>query len=119
MSAKKNSDKKKGKSKKSKTLSGEALLASSEELKYRLGSAFWRERRNQDRTQDEVAETAGIKRQALGMIEAGKRMSNIAMLHRVAAALGVPLWKIFRTAEEMEMDAMRPALREKIASDDD
>ena len=98
-----------------KGLSDEEYTAPSDQLrKCRLATAIWRERRRQERTQKDVAKAAGIKRQALSMVESAQRMNSIAMLYRIAAALKMPLWRLFKDCEGMELESLRPALRERV-----
>ena len=71
------------------------------ELNFSVGTALRLERMKRKMTQQEVADLAGITREAISMVESGKRMNNLDTLTRVSNALGQPLWKIIKKSEEL------------------
>jgi len=71
------------------------------DMGFRIGTALWLERHKQGKTQQEIADAAQMDRAALSMLESGKRINSIGKLYRVADALGIPLWMIFKECEEL------------------
>ena len=70
-------------------------------LNYRVGILLRLERLKQDLTQQEVADAAELTREAISMIERGKRM-NLDTLVRIANdGLGIPFSRIVKKSEEL------------------
>ena len=66
----------------------------------RLGRRVRLARLIAEMTQDQLAEKAGISRNFVSLIEKGAHGVNVVRLHRIAAALGMPLSDLIREAEQ-------------------
>lgn len=59
-------------------------------------------RREQGRTLEDVADSAGLHRTSLGLVERGKRGLSVDTAARLAEALGVSLSRLIAEAEELQ-----------------
>lgn len=69
-----------------------------------LGEALRRERQRQGRTQQAVADDAGVRREYLASAELGERNPAYATLTRIAGGLGVPLSQLVADGERLLSD---------------
>ena len=65
-----------------------------------FGAAVRRFREKQGHSQESFADKVRVHRTYLGGIERGERNPTLTTIHRVADALGVSVWQLFRDAEE-------------------
>ncbi len=65
-----------------------------DELMQQLGRRIRDLRRAQERTQEEIAEMAGLSSTYLVRIERGRHSVTLETLRRIADALGIKLWKL-------------------------
>ncbi|MBX3452679.1 MAG: helix-turn-helix transcriptional regulator [Planctomycetaceae bacterium] len=70
-----------------------------ESLETRFGLAIRRHREGQGLSQEAFADLAGIHRTYVSSIERGKVQVSIGIAQQLAAALGVPLSRIWRELE--------------------
>ena len=63
------------------------------------GNTIKRIREQRNMTQAELAENSGITQAAISQYEANKRVPNVKVADRIAAALGVTLNDIMRASE--------------------
>lgn len=88
-----------------------------------LGRAIRAARELKGLKQGALGEMAGISQNHLSSIELGRDVPSLAVLVPLAAALDVPLWRLFRAAENVAatraMAAKAAALREGEATDGD
>jgi transcriptional regulator with XRE-family HTH domain len=49
-----------------------------------------------------LAELAAVDKTYVGKLERGMRSPSIDTAHRLARALGIPLWKLIQEAEKLE-----------------
>ncbi|KXV15629.1 hypothetical protein CR51_02150 [Caballeronia megalochromosomata] len=71
------------------------------QLRKAFGLAVSAERRVRDLTQAELAERADLTISAVSMLERGTRAPNFDTLERISSALEVPLWILFRAADDL------------------
>jgi putative transcriptional regulator len=55
---------------------------------------------NGEMTQEELADKAGVTRQTIIAIEAGKYSPSLSLAFRIAKAFGVPLEEVFQYEQE-------------------
>jgi putative transcriptional regulator len=55
---------------------------------------------NGEMTQEELADKAGVTRQTILAIEAGKYSPSLSLAFRIAKAFGVPLEEVFQYEQE-------------------
>jgi transcriptional regulator with XRE-family HTH domain len=67
-----------------------------------FGAAVRRLREGQGYSQESFADKVRVHRTYLGGIERGERNPTLTTIHRVADALRVPVWQLFRGAEDTE-----------------
>lgn len=65
-----------------------------------LGNVLQKARENAGLTQEDLAHRAGIDRSYLSQLENDRKSPTVETLRRLALALGVPAWKLLKTAEE-------------------
>ena len=56
-------------------------------------------------TQQELAERAGVSRQTIIAVEAGKYSPSLELAFRIAEAFGVPITEVFGIAKQATMNA--------------
>lgn len=61
-----------------------------------LGKRIAKVRKEKGITQERIAERTGFTVISIGYIEQGRRSPRIATLHKIAAALGVPIAELFK-----------------------
>ncbi|MEW6228643.1 MAG: helix-turn-helix transcriptional regulator [Bacillota bacterium] len=72
------------------------------EVRQRVGSRLRALRQDRRLTQEELAELAEIHPTFLAKIEGGQRLPSLAVIRRLAGALGVPAASIVSTIDERE-----------------
>ena len=72
------------------------------ELKEQFGRRVRLLRLHRDMTQEQLAEAAAISVDFLSLIERGQNAPSFTSLQRIANALGVPVYQLFRFNEEWE-----------------
>lgn len=70
------------------------------DLRAALGLAVKVERLRVGLSQEELADRAGVERAYIGRLERGKSNPTITTLARIGGALGVPAWRLLRSAGE-------------------
>ena len=75
-------------------------MTDTEAFMYRLGRRVRLRRLIAERTQDQLAEAAGISRSFVSLIEKGAHGVDVVRLHRIAAALYMRLSDLIREAEQ-------------------
>lgn len=81
-------------------------------IKIRFGKVVLRRRLTAQTGQEEFAAKAGIHRTTLSLIERGKHMPNLAMVHQLATAFGVTMATLVAETENEETPQDEPpALR--------
>ncbi len=94
------------------------------ELQRRFGKVVLRRRLEAQLAQEKLADTAGVHRNHLSLLERGKHMPSLAMVHNLAVAFGVSMTTLMSEveAEEMAQDEPpalprgRPRKNEKVKS---
>ena len=61
-----------------------------------LGTVIREKREAQELTQHELAETANVDRNYIGMVERGERNPSYLSLIKIAAGLGMPVYKMLK-----------------------
>lgn len=81
------------------------------ELQRRFGKVVLRRRLEARLSQEKLAETAGVHRNHLSLIERGKHLPNLALVHSLAGVFGVSMSALVAEAEsEVEPADEPPAL---------
>ena len=80
-----------------------------------LGKAIKLCRTQQDLSQAQLAELAGISVSYLSLLERGKRDPSFSTVQDIASALGVPLGILVFLAADKDELGMSPELSEKLA----
>jgi transcriptional regulator with XRE-family HTH domain len=70
-----------------------------DDLRRRLGAAVRQLRQEQGLTQDELAEAAELHMTYISDLERGARSPGLTIQQRLAGALGVKVWQLFKLAE--------------------
>ena len=78
------------------------------DLKARFGKVVQRRRRLAKLGQEEFAHKAEIHRTTLSLLERGKHLPNLEMVHRLAKALGVKMAVLVGEAEDEETPLIEP-----------
>ncbi|HEV2382038.1 MAG TPA: helix-turn-helix transcriptional regulator [Terriglobia bacterium] len=65
-----------------------------------VGARLRQLRQEKNLSQGDITETTGLARSYISRVEHGHTVPSVETLHRFAAALGVPLYKIFYRSEE-------------------
>lgn len=73
-----------------------------------LGRAVGLRRREQGLRQEDLADAAEIDETTVRGIEGGVANPSWDVVDRIARALGWPLWRLARLAEELETEERRP-----------
>ncbi len=73
-----------------------------ESIEVNFGKIIRKRREKQGISQEDFAEKAGIHRTYVSSIELGKVQISIAVAHKLAEALGVPLSKIWKEIEAIQ-----------------
>lgn len=72
-----------------------------------VGTRLRQLREEKKLSQGDITESTGLARSYISRVEHEHTVPSIETLHRFAAALGVPLYKIFYKSEEATVKAMR------------
>ena len=67
-----------------------------------FGAAVRRLREKRGYSQEAFAERIRVHRTYVGGIERGERNPTLTTIHRIAEALGVPAWQLFRDSADNE-----------------
>lgn len=67
-------------------------------------------------TQETLAESAEISASFVGHLEVGSRQATIGVIRRIAAALGVPLWRLFTDDDAAGASEGGPSLPRQMAT---
>ena len=67
-----------------------------------FGAAIRRFREKQGYSQEAFADKIRVHRTYVGGIERGERNPTLSTIHRIAEALGVPAWRLFRDVADNE-----------------
>ncbi len=78
------------------------------ELQRRFGKVVLRRRLAAQLGQEQLADTAGVHRNHLSLIERGKHMPNLALVHNLAVAFGVSMTTLMSEVESEEMPKDEP-----------
>ena len=78
------------------------------ELQRRFGKVVLRRRLEAQLTQEKLADTAGVHRNHLSLLERGKHMPNLAMVHNLAVTFGVSMTTLMSEVEAEEMPQDEP-----------
>jgi transcriptional regulator with XRE-family HTH domain len=70
-----------------------------DDLRRRLGAAVRQLRQERGWTQDQLAEAADLHMTYISDLERGARSPGLAIQQRLAGALDVKLWQLFKLAE--------------------
>lgn len=79
-----------------------------DELQHRFGEMLRRHRRRVGTGQDKLAGQAGIHRTHLSLLERGKQMPSLAVVHKLALALGVSMASMMAEVESDEPPEEEP-----------
>ena len=78
------------------------------ELQRRFGKVVLRRRLEAQLAQEKLADTAGVHRNHLSLLERGKHMPNLAMVHNLAVAFGVSMTTLMSEVEAAEVPSDEP-----------
>lgn len=78
------------------------------ELQRRFGKVVLRRRLEAQLSQEKLAETAGVHRNHLSLIERGKHLPNLALVHGLAGVFGVSMSALLAEAESEAAPADEP-----------
>ena len=78
------------------------------ELQRRFGAAVLRYRLEARLAQEKLAENAGVHRTHISLIERGGGMPTLAVIHKIATALGVPMSVLMAAVESDEEPGTGP-----------
>lgn len=78
------------------------------ELQRRFGEMLRRHRRRLGTGQDKLAGEAGIHRTHLSLLERGKQVPSLAVIHKLALALGVSMSVMMAEVESKEPPGEEP-----------
>jgi transcriptional regulator with XRE-family HTH domain len=78
------------------------------DIKARFGKVVLRRRLEAKLAQDEFAEKAAIHRTTLSLLERGKHLPNLDLVHRVAKAFGVKMSVLVAEAEDEKIPLTEP-----------
>jgi transcriptional regulator with XRE-family HTH domain len=84
-----------------------------------IGARLRQLREEKNLSQGDITESTGLARSYISRVEHEHTVPSIETLHRFAAALGVPLYKIFYKSEDSLIRPQRPSERslERLASE--
>jgi transcriptional regulator with XRE-family HTH domain len=74
-----------------------------------FGEAVRKHRKAKSFTQEELAERADLAPKMISLIERFQRNPSMNVAHSIAHALGVPLWRVVKDAEDMRKVASKRA----------
>lgn len=72
------------------------------DLRSAFGAAIRQLRQEQGWTQEDLADAAGLQPTYVSDLERGARSPGLTTQQRLAQALGVKVWQVFRLAEETD-----------------
>lgn len=78
------------------------------ELQHRFGEMLRRHRRRVGTGQDKLAGQASIHRTHLSLLERGKQMPSLAVIHKLSLALGVSMAQMMTEVESEEPPGEEP-----------
>lgn len=68
-----------------------------------------RRRRNEIKmSQESLAEKADLSSKMISLVERGERTPSITVADRIARGLAVPLWRLFKDAEDLRRERSVP-----------